>query len=331
MRYNLHADVDYQFAVERLQEIHAGWVKDMYTACEEFQQLDEERIAYVRNILWAYANANSAASVADDAVGQHVNYIYDTRRDTMLFLKKQCMEATRACLEKLDVSAAIDRFIADHGTGSDIPAPLTYRNYYEVQTSPNQQRAMATLKDYGVMVRSARSLVGVGKSPVDRPSRETALRSSSAALAAAPAPAVSTLAQQLSFSLATQSAAPGEVAPEKSPTTKALPSPFAEDIVVAAEEHIPPKQDLHQAVANSYSSSECEPSPPPAYKSMEVDAQSTAEQSVPDTNPFASEMQEVTRVADEKAIPAPIVNDEGKAVPAPTPKETVVQSWNPFD
>ena len=91
---------------DKLREVHNIWMKDMYAACDEFQRLEELKIDFLRSNLWAYANANSTACVADDAA----------------------YERLRQVLEKCNIEQDINLFIKSKGTGDLIPAPMEYRS-----------------------------------------------------------------------------------------------------------------------------------------------------------------------------------------------------------
>ena len=99
------ADQEYLVSSDKLREAHTLWVKDMFAASEAFQKLEEERLDFLRNIMWAYANTNSTSCVNDD----------------------ECFERVRKSLERCDINADIRQFISEKSTGTDIPAPLEYQ------------------------------------------------------------------------------------------------------------------------------------------------------------------------------------------------------------
>ncbi|KAJ3298880.1 hypothetical protein HDU79_005261 [Rhizoclosmatium sp. JEL0117] len=112
-------DLEYMSAVERLAAAHTLWEDDYRTACVEFQRLEEERIDYLRGRLWAYANIISTLCVADD----------------------ESCERIRTSIERCHVSKDIALFLDTSSTGTTIPVPEPYINYY-TQTS---ERAVAPL------------------------------------------------------------------------------------------------------------------------------------------------------------------------------------------
>jgi hypothetical protein len=76
---------DYEAAVKALEETTGRWNRDWKIACDasllpsslnehrltetqKFQDLEEERIDFFKNNLWAFANISSTVCVSDDAV-----------------------------------------------------------------------------------------------------------------------------------------------------------------------------------------------------------------------------------------------------------------------
>ena len=115
------ADQEYQVACDKLRDIHTTWVKDMYALCDEFQRLEEMRIDYMRNALWTYSNIGSQACVVED----------------------ESCERLRKTLEKCRVDEDVRLFIATHGTGDIIPAPIEYRNYFDRGGQPGSSGSMS--------------------------------------------------------------------------------------------------------------------------------------------------------------------------------------------
>ncbi|RUS14348.1 hypothetical protein BC937DRAFT_93942, partial [Endogone sp. FLAS-F59071] len=60
------ADAEYKTAVKTLAQVTRTWNSEWKIACDKFQVLEEERIDYLCNNLWNYANILSAVCVADD-------------------------------------------------------------------------------------------------------------------------------------------------------------------------------------------------------------------------------------------------------------------------
>ncbi|KAI9344976.1 hypothetical protein BDR26DRAFT_857020 [Obelidium mucronatum] len=113
-------DLEYMSCIERLGAAHTHWEEDYRVACTEFQKLEEDRIDYLRGRLWAYANIVSTLCVADD----------------------ESCERIRSSLEKCVVTKDIAIFIDSSSTGTIIPAPLQYVNFY---TGTSERAAATTL------------------------------------------------------------------------------------------------------------------------------------------------------------------------------------------
>ncbi|KAJ2803987.1 formin-binding protein [Coemansia guatemalensis] len=84
---------------KRLKEADQQWFNVWRSACDVFQVLEEERVEYLKTVLWSYTNLVSSCCVTDD----------------------ESMERIRQDLEKIDVASDIAAFIQNFGTGSPDP------------------------------------------------------------------------------------------------------------------------------------------------------------------------------------------------------------------
>jgi hypothetical protein len=98
---------DYESAVKVLEETVGRWNKEWKAACDKFQDLEEERLDFMKSSLWAFANIASTVCVSDDA---------------------SC-EKIRLSLENCEVEKDIIGFIKSYGTGQEIPDPPKYINF----------------------------------------------------------------------------------------------------------------------------------------------------------------------------------------------------------
>ncbi|KAJ3221080.1 hypothetical protein HK099_003797 [Clydaea vesicula] len=114
-------DFDYLAGVEKLQEVHKKWEEDMRTCCTDCQKLEEDRIDYLRTKLWTYANLISTTCVSD---GIFINQLLN------LTITDEGCERIRVSLEKCDIEKDIQEFLEKSATGSEIPPPLQYINFY---------------------------------------------------------------------------------------------------------------------------------------------------------------------------------------------------------
>ena len=98
---------EYETAVKVLEETTGRWKKEWASACDKFQDLEEERLDFTKASLWQFANIASTVCVSDDA---------------------SC-EKIRLALENCEVEKDITSFIKTCGTGQEIPGPPKYINF----------------------------------------------------------------------------------------------------------------------------------------------------------------------------------------------------------
>ncbi|KAG8809624.1 hypothetical protein FRC17_003357, partial [Serendipita sp. 399] len=105
---------DYQNFTRALQETVTRWDKEWKDFCDRCQDLEEERIEFMKDNIWAYANAVSTVCVNED----------------------ESCEAMRLALERVEVERDIEFFIRNHGTGSAIPEAPQFISYSEADPTP---------------------------------------------------------------------------------------------------------------------------------------------------------------------------------------------------
>ncbi|KAG9247343.1 putative septation protein imp2 [Calycina marina] len=101
------SNTEYETAVKVLEETTGRWNRDWKAAADKFQDLEEERLDFMKGSLWSFANISSTVCVSDDA---------------------SC-EKVRLSLENCEVEKDIIGFINDHGTSQEIPDPPKYINF----------------------------------------------------------------------------------------------------------------------------------------------------------------------------------------------------------
>lgn len=94
-------DKDYQAASKVLQETTHRWTVEWKAACDKYQDLEEERIDFLKGNLWTFANIMSTVCVSDD----------------------EACEKIRVSLEKCEVDEVIQSFVQAKATGQEIPGP----------------------------------------------------------------------------------------------------------------------------------------------------------------------------------------------------------------
>ncbi|ODQ65726.1 hypothetical protein NADFUDRAFT_51010 [Nadsonia fulvescens var. elongata DSM 6958] len=102
---------EYQNALRALGETVDRWNMEWKTSCDKFQDLEEERLSFLKSNLWAYTNIVSTVCVSDDEVCEDI----------------------RVSLEKCDIFGDIREFVQAKGTGGQIvsaPEFINYQNGY---------------------------------------------------------------------------------------------------------------------------------------------------------------------------------------------------------
>ena len=113
------SNTDYENAVKALEETTGRWNRDWKAAADKFQDLEEERLDFMKSSLWSFANIASTVCVSDDA---------------------SC-EKVRLSLENCEVEKDIVSFIKERGTGQEIPDPPKYINFRRGDVSDSQSEA----------------------------------------------------------------------------------------------------------------------------------------------------------------------------------------------
>ncbi|BFZ58757.1 formin-binding protein [Savitreella phatthalungensis] len=103
------SQTDYRQAVQTYSETVAKWNKEWKQACDVFQDLEEERLTGFKSIMWTLSNVISAVCVTDD----------------------EACERIRQSLERVEVVAELDNFVAQRRTGNEIPDPPRFRAFGE--------------------------------------------------------------------------------------------------------------------------------------------------------------------------------------------------------
>ncbi|RXW25571.1 hypothetical protein EST38_g257 [Candolleomyces aberdarensis] len=85
------------------------WEAEWKNFCDSCQDLEEERLDFMKDILWAYANDISTICVADD----------------------QSCERVRTALDNLDPLTDMENFVNDYGTGNSIHQPAEFVPFIE--------------------------------------------------------------------------------------------------------------------------------------------------------------------------------------------------------
>ncbi|KAE9403344.1 hypothetical protein BT96DRAFT_990382 [Gymnopus androsaceus JB14] len=120
---------DFANFARAFQDTAAKWEQDWKTFCDTCQDLEEDRLEFMKDNMWAYANAVSTVCVSDD----------------------EACEKIRVGLEGMDSEKDMENFVRDYATGSQIPAPPAFFTY----NSPEAANASVVRSKPANFVRSS--------------------------------------------------------------------------------------------------------------------------------------------------------------------------------
>lgn len=136
------AERDLRNFLGALAETWARWVDGWQVFCDEAQDLEEERVDFLKDVCWAYANSVSSVCVVDDEVRARrfrlILFISTTRLTLSVFsFPEQACERMRVALETVDAFAESAGFVRAHATSSQIPDPPRFVNYSAGEREPD--------------------------------------------------------------------------------------------------------------------------------------------------------------------------------------------------
>lgn len=142
MRTRLESDEPtYEHAIYALSEAEKQWAQEWGNACDEFQQIEEQRITEMKTTVWNYVNLLSQTCVTDD----------------------ESCERIRLALEGCDIDKEIQTFIAQQksanqatvhtGQGPQL-SPEIPRHSYSKSLMPEISRNVKPYKDEEVAMAS---------------------------------------------------------------------------------------------------------------------------------------------------------------------------------
>jgi predicted secreted Zn-dependent protease len=73
------SNTEYENAVKALEETTGRWNRDWKAAADKFQDLEEERLDFMKSSLWSFANIASTVCVSDDASCEKVRLSLEKR------------------------------------------------------------------------------------------------------------------------------------------------------------------------------------------------------------------------------------------------------------
>lgn len=112
------ADAEYRSNIYKLAELHNSWVSRMNISAQEFQKLEETRLALTKHVLLEY-------SVINHCHMQEQAIAYDQLRDRASFC---------------DGTQEIQEFIGKYRTGTTVPTSLAYAHFNNESIEESLQR-----------------------------------------------------------------------------------------------------------------------------------------------------------------------------------------------
>ncbi|KAJ7672110.1 hypothetical protein B0H17DRAFT_1084485 [Mycena rosella] len=98
---------DFANFTKTVLDLMPAWEKDWKDFCDASQDLEEDRLDFMKDIIWMYANAVSTLCVFDD----------------------QSCERIRTVLDQLEPDKDVENFVQEYGTGNSIPDPPIFVPY----------------------------------------------------------------------------------------------------------------------------------------------------------------------------------------------------------
>lgn len=100
---------DYQSAVAAVRDSYARWTNEWRSTCDKLQDIEEERRHFLKSVMWTFTLLISRSCFNDD----------------------QACERIRKNLEQCSVSQDVLEFIDAKSTGTGIPQPPKFYDYYK--------------------------------------------------------------------------------------------------------------------------------------------------------------------------------------------------------
>ncbi|KZT55674.1 hypothetical protein CALCODRAFT_498269 [Calocera cornea HHB12733] len=108
---------EYHSFTRALADTTKKWEQQWKDFCDTCQDLEDDRIEFMKDNVWSYANAVSSVCVGDDESCEHI----------------------RVSLEQLEVDRDMENFISAYGTGSIIPDPPRFVDFRAGAPGDTQQ------------------------------------------------------------------------------------------------------------------------------------------------------------------------------------------------
>ncbi|KAJ7478612.1 SH3 domain-containing protein [Mycena galericulata] len=113
---------DFANFTKTVLDMMPGWEKDWKEFCDASQDLEEDRLDFMKDIIWMYANMVSTLCVNDD----------------------QSCERIRTVLDQLEPDKDVENFVHEYGTGNSIPDPPVFVPYPGQQPDASSKQTPGT-------------------------------------------------------------------------------------------------------------------------------------------------------------------------------------------
>ncbi|KAI7870093.1 uncharacterized protein EV154DRAFT_487853 [Mucor mucedo] len=150
------ADQVYRRSVDNYNSVIEKWVHDWTSSADKFQEMEVKRISYLRSTLWSFSNMMTSTFSIDE----------------------ECCDRIRTALEITDVQKDITSFVSRYGTGTRIPAPLSYEVLHNntTQTKSVVPEVVPTTPIPSA-ANTAATIHYVDHQPLSAPTKKTSLES----------------------------------------------------------------------------------------------------------------------------------------------------------
>ncbi|KAG9048880.1 hypothetical protein FS837_011789 [Tulasnella sp. UAMH 9824] len=130
------SEKDHQNLVRALGDTCKRWEEEWKTYCDQSQALEEERIEFIKDVVWAYANAVSTVCVSED----------------------ESCEKIRVNLELVEAEKEMGNFVKYYGTGPVILEPLLFTSYTHRSHPGQPKQRLAAFSRSHVLIPSMPAL-----------------------------------------------------------------------------------------------------------------------------------------------------------------------------
>ncbi|EPX72330.1 contractile ring protein Imp2 [Schizosaccharomyces octosporus yFS286] len=237
---------EYKASVQTISDTYQRWIREWKSACDKFQDIEEERRHFLRSVLWTFTLLVSRGAFNDD----------------------EACERIRKSLETCNVKSDVLGFIETRATGTGIPQPPKFYDFYKGESpedvvelvQANFERAPSNIENDHMTLNRPYTL-------------SAAARTGNAALeGSSDLQNVSTAVNQAATSISSNSSQSGRLSPHKKLFNKFKKSsrPVTPNVLNASSDMSPLDENFQKmSVQNNKPETDSAPSNlPPAYQTI---------------------------------------------------------------